>query len=393
MSRMSVIRGLGRSATGVTAPLRRRSGLRRWLLALLLWPVLAGAHSAPYSYLILLLDEQSTHGSLVIHVYDVAHEVGVTDPAMLLNREEAQHHETQLRQLVESRMHIGFDGQAVQPVWQPIEVLPDRQSLRLQFDLTPLRPAAVDFDMQLFPYDPMHQTFIEVYEGGSLRLQAILDAAHASARYYSGSLQGRWAVIKTFVQSGVHHILIGPDHILFLMGLLLLGGTIWRLASIVTAFTLGHSVTLSLAALGLVRLSPAVVEPAIALSIVVVGADNLLVQLKRGTGAGSLADAASSARDLRPWFAGLFGLIHGFGFASVLMEFGLPRDALGWSLAAFNIGVELGQLVIVLPTATLLWWLWRRSPPTAARTVLLGSVTVVLAGAFWFVQRVWFTPA
>ena len=75
------------------------------------------------------------------------------------------------------------------------------------------------------------------------------------------------------------------------------------------------------------------------------------------------------------------------------MEFGLPRDALGWSLAAFNIGVELGQLIIVLPTATLLWWLWRRSPSAAARTVLLGSVAVVLAGAFWFVQRVWFTPA
>lgn len=363
-----------------------------WLLMLLLCPMLAAAHSAPFSYLMLMLEPQSTHGSLVMHVFDVAHEVGVAEPAALLDRAEAQRHEARLRELVEARMRIAFDGQPVQPAWESIEVLPERQSLRLQFELARPQPGMVEFEVHLFPYDDMHQTYVDVYERGQLVQQAILDAAHTSLRHYGGSLQGRWAVVKTFVKSGVHHILIGPDHILFLMGLLLLGGTLWRLTSIVTSFTLGHSVTLSLAAMGVVRLSPALVEPVIALSIVVVGADNLLVQWKRGRAASPASAAWSQTRDLRPWFAGVFGLIHGFGFAAVLMEFGLPRDALGWSLAAFNIGVELGQLVIVLPTALVLWWLWRRSPASAARVVQLGSLAVMLAGAYWFVQRVWFGP-
>ncbi len=362
------------------------------ILILLLWSALATAHPSPFSYLTLTLDDTAAHGALVMHEFDVAHELGVDDPTALRERAEARRHDAQLRQLVDARLQVAFDGQPLRPGWEAVQVLPERQSLRLPFGIVAPRPALVEFDLQLFPYDPTHQTFVEVYEGGRLRLQAILDAEHRSLRYYSGSVQGRWAVVKTFVQSGVHHILIGPDHILFLMGLLLLGGSLWRLASIVTAFTAGHSITLSLAALGLVRLSPGLVEPAIALSIVVVGADNLLVQRQRRNSAATQSLPGRGATDLRPWFAGAFGLIHGFGFAAVLMEFGLPRAALGWSLAAFNIGVELGQLIIVLPTALVLWWLWRRSPVTAARAVWLGSVAVVAAGAWWFIQRVWFTP-
>ena len=115
---------------------------------------------------------------------------------------------------------------------------------------------------------------------------------------------------------------------------------------IVTAFTLGHSLTLSLAALNVITPPAAVIEPAIALSIVFVGADNLV----RGTG-----------RDLRAWVALVFGLVHGFGFANVLREFGLPAEALGWSLFSFNFGVEIGQLAIVLVVATVLALIRKRS--------------------------------
>ena len=109
---------------------------------------------------------------------------------------------------------------------------------------------------------------------------------------------------------------------------------VWgALVRIVTAFTIGHSITLSLAALDIVTPPPSIIEPAIALSIVFVGADNLV----RGDG-----------RDLRAWVALVFGLVHGFGFANVLREFGLPREALGWSLFSFNFGVEIGQLMVVL---------------------------------------------
>ena len=115
---------------------------------------------------------------------------------------------------------------------------------------------------------------------------------------------------------------------------------------IVTAFTIGHSITLSLAALDIVTPPASIIEPAIALSIVFVGADNLV----RGDG-----------RDLRAWVALVFGLVHGFGFANVLREFGLPREALGWSLFSFNVGVEIGQLMVVLLVASLLAAIRRRN--------------------------------
>ena len=114
---------------------------------------------------------------------------------------------------------------------------------------------------------------------------------------------------------------------------------------------------------------------AIALSIVLVGADNLV----RG-----------SSRDLRAWIALVFGLVHGFGFANVLREFGLPQEALGWSLLSFNVGVEIGQLAIVLVVATLLAAIRRRSDAIGYRVAYAGSVVVIGAGSYWFVERVFF---
>jgi len=236
----------------------------------------------------------------------------------------------------------------------------------------------------LFPYDAVHQTFVKIYEAGRLEQQAILDASNHRLTWYSGGVQGRWAVVSAFVKSGIGHIMIGPDHLLFLLGLLLLGGSIWRLATIVTAFTLGHSVTLTLAALDVVRVSPRLVEPAIALSIVVVGVDNLLSR-------GKVADDHAAARDIRPWLAAAFGLIHGFGFAAVLREVGLPPAALGWSLAAFNVGVEIGQLGAVAVMVALLAAVRRYDVAWAGRFAVAGSIAVSGAGLFWFVQRVWFS--
>jgi hydrogenase/urease accessory protein HupE len=215
-------------------------------------------------------------------------------------------------------------------------------------------------------------------------LQAILDASRQRVDYYAGTTQGRLAVIRTFVVSGIEHILIGPDHILFLIGLLLLGGSLRRLALIVTAFTIGHSVTLSLAALDIVSPPAYFIEPLIALTIVVVGADNLLV-LRAQSAPGA------AATDIRAWLAAMFGLIHGFGFAFVLKEFGLPQAALGWSLFAFNLGVELGQLFIVFMVAGMLMVIRRRSKTAAHRIAMLGSVAVIAAGVYWFIERVFLT--
>ena len=226
----------------------------------------------------------------------------------------------------------------------------------------------------LFPYDPEHQTFVNVYEGDALVRQEILNSGRTSVDFFTGTRQGLLAVFKAFTASGIHHIAIGPDHILFIVGLLLLGGTLMRLLAIVTAFTLGHSVTLALATFQIVDLPPRIIEPAIALSIVYVGADNLL--------------AGTKGRDVRAWVALLFGLVHGFGFASVLRETGLPDRALGVSLFSFNLGVEIGQAAIVVVVASALALVRRRNPPLARRIALAGSVGVMIAGAFWFFQRI-----
>ena len=373
----------------------QRSGLVRAFLAfaLLGWAQLAVAHPVPFSYLDLYLTPTGMRGELIIHDYDAAHELGLSAPQLLLDPSVATHYREALTRIVASRLRITADGDPAVPAWGPMEVLADRQSLRLSFDVGQRALGSVEIDAVLFPYDANHQSFINIYEAGQLKHQAIIDARQPTFRYYAGGLQGRWAVVRTFVQAGIRHILIGPDHILFLLGLLLLGGSLWRLSTIVTAFTLGHSITLSLAALGLVRIAPSLVEPAIALSIIVVGVDNLLVGRQRSRATAQMAPSMNVTRDLRPWLAAGFGLIHGLGFASVLLEFGLPREALGWSLAAFNLGVEIGQLLIVVVMAALLALLRRSSKVLAQRCVRVASVVVVVAGVYWFVQRIWFNAA
>jgi hypothetical protein len=337
----------------------------------------AGAHPAPFSYLDLRIGETAIDGSLVLHVIDVAHELNLEPPERFLDPHAAEQARDSIVRFIAPRFSLRASGRDLVPQWTGIESVPDRQGVRLLFRIATPRPASLAVAGTLFPYDPNHQTFVNVYEDGRLRQQAILDRSGGERVYYAGSMQGALAVVATFVPSGIHHILIGPDHILFLVGLLLLGGGIWPLVRIVTAFTVGHSITLSLAALDLVTPPASVVEPAIALSIVFVGADNLLV--------------GDKGRDVRAWAALAFGLVHGFGFANVLREFGLPREALGWSLFSFNVGVEIGQLLIVLIVASALAVVRQRSRVMGQRVAMAGSVLVIAAGAYWFVERVFLT--
>ena len=359
--------------------------------ALLLCASPASAHPAPFSYLDLHLDSSGLSGTLVVHDLDAAHDLGVANADTLLDPATAALYRDALVALLTPRLRLTLDGVPAAITWGAIDVVPDRQSLRLSFTATRSRPGRVGINAYVFPYDPIHQTFVNIYEDATLKLQLILDASHRDAEYYSGSTQGRWAVVKTFVVSGVEHILIGPDHILFLVGLLLLGGTLSRLALIVTSFTIGHSITLSLAALDILSPSPRFIEPLIALTIVVVGADNLLVLRSRKRSSVPSAGVRStgpSEADIRAWLALVFGLIHGFGFAYVLKEFGLPQAALGWSLFAFNLGVEAGQLLIVAVVAGALTLVKRYNDNAARQAAWVGSIGVILAGVYWFIERV-----
>jgi hypothetical protein len=209
---------------------------------------------------------------------------------------------------------------------------------------------------------------------------ALMTLAPAAAQADAGA--------PSFAWEGVVHLVTGYDHLLFLLCLLLpavLARRVglwhpvahWRdallpVAGVVTAFTVAHSITLALAALGHVRISPAVIEPLIAASIVLAAIDNLWPIL----------------RNTPRWAVAFgFGLVHGFGFAGVLGELDLPAGELAWALLQFNLGLEAAQLAVVAIAVALLWQLrrWHGYP----RWVLgLGSGGAALIGAFWVVQRV-----
>jgi hydrogenase/urease accessory protein HupE len=189
--------------------------------------------------------------------------------------------------------------------------------------------------------------------------------------------QSTWAVMGAYVSQGIRHILFGADHMLFVLGLLLIVADRWMLLKTVTAFTVAHSITLAAATLGYVNVPVLPLNAAIALSILFLGPE--IVRSWRGETSFTLRN---------PWVVAFaFGLLHGFGFASALTSAGLPPSELPIALVSFNVGVELGQLglialVILLErsfaTLQMRWPRWARALPGYA----VGSL-----GAFWTVQR------
>lgn len=181
------------------------------------------------------------------------------------------------------------------------------------------------------------------------------------------------AVFVRYIAYGVEHIFLGYDHVAFLVAVLLWARRAAPVVAAVTAFTVAHSMTLSLAALGWVVISPTIVEPAIALTIVAVAAENFWRREMRGRWRWTFA----------------LGLIHGFGFAGALAELGLPRSSLLPALAAFNLGVEAGQLAIVGLLLPLLWLADRLTDGRRDPRLVLGCSAVIgLLGAAWFALRV-----
>ncbi len=329
-------------------------------------------HDLAVSYIDLHVNEAGIEATIETSAKNYARELTGTDEDALLLQPDAQ--KEKLFALAAARLEIHVDGKALRPELRGIEALAGRKDLRVQLLFSSKRRAdKINVRCGLFSSDPRHKTFVNVYQGEALKFQDIISKDTGARDYTLSSHQGTMAVIKQFVREGVHHIFIGPDHILFIVGLLLLGGTLVQLLKIVTAFTIAHSVTLVLATLGILSPPARVIEPAIAMSIAFVGAHALLQR--------------AGTRDWRLLFAFGFGFIHGFGFANVLRAMQLPREALGWSLFSFNAGVEIGQACIVLAVAPLLGFLIRRDTQASRGLITAGSFCVVFAGAFWFTQR------
>ena len=240
-------------------------------------------------------------------------------------------------------------------------------------------------DYRLFEgLDPQHRGLLNYVENGASR--SVVFSADAPAQVVGGDSGGPLRQVALYVDEGAWHIWTGFDHILFLLSLLLPAVLVrdagrWHVvasfraafvdvAKVVTAFTLAHSITLTLAALSIVVLPSRWVEAGIALSVVLAAANNLFPTVANGR-----------------WIAAFgFGLLHGFGFAGALHDLGLPTGSLALSLASFNLGVEAGQLAIVLLFLPLAFAL--RSTWTYRRLVFGGgSAAIAALASVWLVER------
>lgn len=334
----------------------------------------AAGHALPISYVDLRLSDSSIEATIEASAKNFARELPGIDEATLLDRRLLKRQEPRLQASMAAGLTIASAGEKLPPQWRGVELLSSRRDLKvhLQFPRAH-RGDAIQVRSHLFTSDPRYKTFLNIYQDGALKYQGVFDRATPQIDFANGARQEIATVVLQFLREGIHHIFIGPDHILFIVGLLLLGGTIGQLLRIVTAFTIAHSVTLVLATLNIVTPPPRLIEAAIALSIIFVGAHTLL--------------HFKQQRDWRLVFAFGFGFVHGFGFANVLREMALPRAALGWSLFSFNLGVEIGQACIVLAMTPVIALLYRRSAAVAGKVVAAASFGVVFAGSFWLMQR------
>jgi HupE/UreJ protein len=233
--------------------------------------------------------------------------------------------------------------------------------------------------------DTSHRGLLALTSGSTTQTAVLGGKDRPSVRLALGS-PDRWRTFSEYLRAGVEHILGGIDHLLFLVSLLLPAvlcrdGRQWRpVASarpaisdtlkIVTAFTVAHSITLTLAALGVVRLPSRLTESVIAASIVVAALNNIVPVVTRN----------------RAWVAFAFGLLHGFGFASVLADMGLPSGATSLALFAFNLGIEAGQLAVVLAIMPVVY---RLREWTSYRNTVMpwASAGIVALASVWLVER------
>jgi hypothetical protein len=360
-----------------------------WLVLLLAAWDPAQAHKPSDSYLALTVDAQGVRGQWDIALRDLDFALGLdADGNGEITWGEVRARHADIAAYAQGRLRLSADGAACALTIGPqlVDEHTDGSYSVLPLVVAcPAPPARLTVDYRLFAdLDPQHRGLLNLQAGGSTRT-AVLGPDQAAQTFELGA-SSRLAQFGAYLREGVWHIWIGFDHILFLLSLLLpavlvwqqrrwqpaptFGVAFWDVLRIVTAFTLAHSITLSLATLGWVALPSRWVESAIAASVVLAALNNVHAVAHR-----------------RRWMVAFaFGLIHGFGFASVLADLGLPGEALVLALVGFNLGVEAGQLAIVAVFLPLAYAL--RRTLFYRRVVLVGgSVVIALLAAVWLAER------
>jgi hypothetical protein len=352
------------------------------LLALLLAFCAGGAyaHKPSDSYLALQADAAGVSGQWDIALRDLEHAIGLDadgDGAITWGELRARQAEVSAYAMARLALRAGGERCALAPAALQVDAHTDGSYAVLPFTAT-CGAGRLELEYTLFAdLDPTHRGLLKA-RLGNRTLTAVLGPERPRLALEAQDLTPL-AQFLDYAREGVWHIWIGFDHVLFLLSLLLpavlatprFAPALWDVSKVVTAFTVAHSLTLALAALAVVELPSRLVESAIALSVVLAALNNLFPLVERG----------------RWLVAFAFGLVHGFGFASVLADLGLPRDSLLLALVGFNVGVELGQLAIVaafLPLAFALrsTWFYRRLVFAG------GSAAIALVASLWLVERV-----
>ena len=359
------------------------------LLLLLLASLSAQAHKPSDSYLRLNIDGAQIAGQWDIALRDLEQAIGLDangDGDITWGELRARHADIAAYALARLKIEADAQSCALRVTGHQVDHHSDGAYAVLRFAADcAAAPAAIDIGYSLFfDFDAQHKGLLNLEVQG--RTQSLVFTPERAQQHFVLAELSGFTQFLSYAREGVWHIWIGYDHILFLISLLLpavlarerrrwtpvarFADAFWDVFKVVTSFTVAHSITLSLAALGVITLPSRLVESAIAASVVLAALNNL-VPVVGG----------------RRWVVAFaFGLVHGFGFASVLAELGLPRDALVLALVGFNLGVEAGQLAIValfLPLAYYLraGWFYRR--------VVLGggSVAIVAIALIWLLER------
>lgn len=376
--------------------LRHKSVLPYALLFLLptccLWAINARAHDPSKSYLHLTVETNRIAGQWDVPLKDLQTVVTLTTNSDgFVTWDDLNARYARVTAYVFARLKITVDGRAVacrvsnkEP---EVADFSDGTYVQIPFSIENISTQRmIELDYQLFfDVNSLHRGLLRL-DNGDKTQSAVFSPDHPKQSFTIGETSpGRQFL--AFLREGIFHIWTGYDHILFLVALLLPAvlqreAGKWRgvpalrpafinVLKIVTAFTVAHSLTLSLAALQVVRLPSRLTESAIAFSVLLAAANNLWPVVRE-----------------RGWIvAFFFGLVHGFGFANALADLGLVHGALALTLVGFNFGVEIGQLVIVvifLPVAFALRDSWFYQKPL----LRFGSLLIILIAATWLAERV-----
>jgi hypothetical protein len=359
------------------------------LFVLLLAGPWAQAHIASNSFLSLHVVGSRASGAIELAIRDGELAVGLDrDGNGKVTWGELRSSQTALQNYVQGHLRLtGADGPC-RLQFAAVEVNDRVDGSYLWLPMTAecgatLRRLFIDYTL-LDAEDPSHRGLLTLFANGAAQT-AVLGGGGGTRQFELNHVSS-WSAFVEYLRAGVWHIWSGIDHLLFLVSLLLPAVLVRRqnrweavpiaapafsnIVKVVTAFTLAHSITLSLAAFDVIRLPTRLTESVIAASIVIAALNNVFPQITQG----------------RWRIAFAFGLLHGFGFASVLAGMGLPQGARLISLVAFNLGVEAGQLAVVLAIMPFAYFL--RATHFYRRGVMpWGSSAIACLALFWFVQR------